>query len=185
MGERTRGGHRPPGDRKGACTMLYLTGDGLTIIILESANLDEIRKGRPAKTPDGKVLIAWRGSEMLPRSAQDDSGNGGGTDMSLDRQFFSGCFTSSVRAAYLHHLFRSQFGRVDPARPAPADSCGSGRSYCRCAFPTKDAPGLRMPGCRHQGSCAGLADRPEWDHESESRQRGEFASVFGQAPENQ
>lgn len=39
--------------------MLYLSGDGLKIVILESANLDEIRKGRPAKTPDGSVLIAW------------------------------------------------------------------------------------------------------------------------------
>ena len=39
--------------------MLYLSGDGLKIVILESANLDELRKGRPAKTPDGTVLIAW------------------------------------------------------------------------------------------------------------------------------
>jgi hypothetical protein len=39
--------------------MLYMTGDGVKIVILESANLDEIRKGHPAKTPDGSVLIAW------------------------------------------------------------------------------------------------------------------------------
>jgi hypothetical protein len=41
--------------------MLYLSGDGgrVKIIVLESANLDELRKGRPAKTPDGSVLIAW------------------------------------------------------------------------------------------------------------------------------
>ena len=41
--------------------MLYInTTDGkLKIIVLESANLDEIRKGRPAKTPDKSVLIAW------------------------------------------------------------------------------------------------------------------------------
>jgi hypothetical protein len=39
--------------------MLYLTGDGVKIIVLESGNLDELRKGRPAKTPDGSVLIAW------------------------------------------------------------------------------------------------------------------------------
>lgn len=39
--------------------MIYLSGDGIKIIVLESANLDEIRKGRPAKTPDGSVLIAW------------------------------------------------------------------------------------------------------------------------------
>jgi hypothetical protein len=41
--------------------MLYLkSADGATkIIVLESANLDELRKGRPARTPDGSVLIAW------------------------------------------------------------------------------------------------------------------------------
>lgn len=39
--------------------MLYLNGDNLKIIILESANLEELKKGRPAKTPDGSVLIAW------------------------------------------------------------------------------------------------------------------------------
>lgn len=40
--------------------MIYMTGDGgVKIIILESQNLDEMRKGRPAKTPDGTVLIAW------------------------------------------------------------------------------------------------------------------------------
>ena len=39
--------------------MLYLNGDGVKVIILETANLDEIRKGRPAHTPDKSVLIAW------------------------------------------------------------------------------------------------------------------------------
>jgi hypothetical protein len=39
--------------------MLYLSGDGVKVIVLESANLDEIRKGRPAHTPDNSVLIAW------------------------------------------------------------------------------------------------------------------------------
>lgn len=41
--------------------MLYLSsGDGaLKIIVLESANLEELKKGRPAHTPDGTVLIAW------------------------------------------------------------------------------------------------------------------------------
>lgn len=39
--------------------MLYLSGSGLKIIVLESVNLDELKKGRPAKTPDGTVLIAW------------------------------------------------------------------------------------------------------------------------------
>lgn len=41
--------------------MIYLKSpDGeLRIVVLESANLDELKKGRPAKTPDGSVLIAW------------------------------------------------------------------------------------------------------------------------------
>lgn len=41
--------------------MLYLkTDDGtMRVIVLESANLEELKKGRPAKSPDGQVLIAW------------------------------------------------------------------------------------------------------------------------------
>ena len=41
--------------------MLYLkTDDGsVRIVILETANIEEIKKGRPAKSPDGAVLIAW------------------------------------------------------------------------------------------------------------------------------
>ena len=41
--------------------MLYLkSADGdLLIIVLETANLEELQKGRPAHTPDGSVLIAW------------------------------------------------------------------------------------------------------------------------------
>lgn len=41
--------------------MLYLKSDdgALRVIILESANLDALKAGRPAKTPDGSVLIAW------------------------------------------------------------------------------------------------------------------------------
>lgn len=41
--------------------MIYLQSpDGdLKIVVLETANLEEIKKGRPAKTPDGSVLIAW------------------------------------------------------------------------------------------------------------------------------
>jgi hypothetical protein len=41
--------------------MLYMkTADGkLSVIVLESANLEELKKGRPARTPDGSVLIAW------------------------------------------------------------------------------------------------------------------------------
>lgn len=36
-----------------------MQGDGVKIIILETANLEEIKKGRPAHTPDKSVLIAW------------------------------------------------------------------------------------------------------------------------------
>jgi len=39
--------------------MIYLKGDGIAIVILETANLEEIKKGRPAKTPDENILIAW------------------------------------------------------------------------------------------------------------------------------
>ncbi len=41
--------------------MLYLkSSDGLVrVIVLESANIDRIRQGKPAKTPDGSVIIAF------------------------------------------------------------------------------------------------------------------------------
>lgn len=39
--------------------MIYMSGEGVKIVILETANLEELKKGRPAKTPDGAVLIAW------------------------------------------------------------------------------------------------------------------------------
>lgn len=41
--------------------MIYMkSADGeVRIVILESANLDAIRAGKPAKTPDGSVLICW------------------------------------------------------------------------------------------------------------------------------
>lgn len=39
--------------------MIYLKGDGVKIIVLETSNLEELKKGRPANTPDGSVLIAW------------------------------------------------------------------------------------------------------------------------------
>lgn len=38
--------------------MLYMTGD-VTIIVLDSQNLEELKKGRPAVTPDDKVIVAW------------------------------------------------------------------------------------------------------------------------------
>lgn len=40
--------------------MLYMqTADGLKLVILETANLEEIKNGRPAVTLDNSVLIAW------------------------------------------------------------------------------------------------------------------------------
>ena len=36
-----------------------LTGDGIKIIILETGNIEEIKKGRPASSPDGSVVVAW------------------------------------------------------------------------------------------------------------------------------
>jgi hypothetical protein len=39
--------------------MIYMTGENIKIIILESGNLEELRKGLPATTPDKAVLIAW------------------------------------------------------------------------------------------------------------------------------
>lgn len=59
--------------------MLYLNGDGVKIIVLESANLDEIRKGRPAKTPDGSVLIAWTPDPVWLADKIMDSGGDGAT----------------------------------------------------------------------------------------------------------
>jgi hypothetical protein len=41
--------------------MLYMITDDskLKIIVLETPNMEELMKGRPAMTPDGSILIAW------------------------------------------------------------------------------------------------------------------------------
>lgn len=39
--------------------MIYLKGPDLTVIVLETANLEELQKGRPAVTPDKKVMVCW------------------------------------------------------------------------------------------------------------------------------
>lgn len=41
--------------------MIYLSpiGGGPAIVVLETKNLEELKQGRPAKTPDGRILIAW------------------------------------------------------------------------------------------------------------------------------
>jgi hypothetical protein len=46
--------------------MLYMIGD-VTIIVLESANLDELKKGRPAKTSVVRGLHA--AFSMVPESS--------------------------------------------------------------------------------------------------------------------
>ena len=58
--------------------MLYMSANGgeLKIIVLESANLEELKKGRPAKTPDGSVLIAWTPDPVwLADKIMDTKGN--------------------------------------------------------------------------------------------------------------
>jgi len=56
--------------------MLYLSSaDGaLKIVVLESANLDELRRGRPAKSPDGSVLVAWTADPVWLADKLMDSG---------------------------------------------------------------------------------------------------------------
>lgn len=41
--------------------MIYMQSadSAFKIVVLETGNLDELRHGRPAMTPDGSVLIAW------------------------------------------------------------------------------------------------------------------------------
>lgn len=39
--------------------MIYMTAGKLHIVVLETGNLEELKKGRPAHSPDGEVLICW------------------------------------------------------------------------------------------------------------------------------
>ena len=54
--------------------MIYMKGSDLTIIVLESANLEELKNGHPAKSPDGKVLIAWTADPVWLADKIMDSG---------------------------------------------------------------------------------------------------------------
>jgi hypothetical protein len=70
--------------------MLYMTGD-VTIIVLESGNLEALKKGRPAKSPDGKVVICWTPdpvwlAEQIAKSDGDGAIIGRLIDESLKRQ---------------------------------------------------------------------------------------------------
>lgn len=50
----------------------------LAIVVLETANLEELKKGWPAKTPDGSVLIAWTPDPVwLADKIMDAMGRGG------------------------------------------------------------------------------------------------------------
>lgn len=56
--------------------MIYMSGD-VKIMILETANLEELKKGRPAKSPDGTVLVAWCPDvEWLGRELAKSGGDG-------------------------------------------------------------------------------------------------------------
>lgn len=40
--------------------MIYMTSDkGVKIIVLEAGNIEQMKAGKPAKSPDGSVLIAY------------------------------------------------------------------------------------------------------------------------------
>lgn len=39
--------------------MLYLQDDVTKIIVLETQNLEQLKQGRPLKTQDGTVVLAW------------------------------------------------------------------------------------------------------------------------------
>jgi hypothetical protein len=67
--------------------MLYMTtADGsVRIIVLESGNLEAIKGGRPARTPDGSVLIAWTpDSVWLADRIMDTDGDGAAIGRLID-----------------------------------------------------------------------------------------------------
>jgi len=39
--------------------MIYMTADKLHVVVLETGNLEKLKQGKPATTPDGEVLICW------------------------------------------------------------------------------------------------------------------------------
>lgn len=60
--------------------MIYMTcNDGRKIIVLETENIEEIQKGRPARTPDGSVLIAWTPDMVWLANKIMESGGDGAT----------------------------------------------------------------------------------------------------------
>lgn len=57
--------------------MLYMTAGDKKIIVLETGNLEELKKGRPAMTPDGSVVIAWTPDPVwLADKLMDSAGDG-------------------------------------------------------------------------------------------------------------
>jgi hypothetical protein len=59
--------------------MLYMTGGmgEVSIIVLETENLENIKAGKPATTPDGRIVIAWTPDpEWLAQQIATANGNG-------------------------------------------------------------------------------------------------------------
>jgi len=67
--------------------VIYLQSkDGaVKIIVLEANNLEQIRQGRPAKTPDGSVLIAYTPDPVwLADKLMDTDGDAGAVAALID-----------------------------------------------------------------------------------------------------
>lgn len=67
--------------------MLYLSGgDGkLKIIVLETKNIEELLKGRPAHSPDNSVLIAWTpDAEWLAQQINNSKGDASKISAAID-----------------------------------------------------------------------------------------------------
>jgi len=58
--------------------MIYMTAGKLHIVVLETGNLEELKKGRPATTPDKEVLICWTPDPVwLADKILETNGDGG------------------------------------------------------------------------------------------------------------
>lgn len=62
------------------------SADGsLKIVVLETANLEELRAGRPARTPDGSVLVAWCPDPVwLIERVKESGGDGAAIGRAID-----------------------------------------------------------------------------------------------------
>lgn len=67
--------------------MLYMTGGmgEVSIIVLETENLENIKAGKPATTPDGRIVIAWTPDpEWLAQQIATSNGDGRGIGQLID-----------------------------------------------------------------------------------------------------